>query len=144
MEGAASMSGGLKRHWKRKGYERLNGSGSRRKTRVELGRAGSGSNRRRRFWRIKITPRLRFNPRKFLRGLRDAYVNFMLRIANTRVMSGGYGGAVDPSFGGLGRVSLKDYDEKMIVQIYKSLLTAQAQRVPCDAANLATQIGSIL
>ncbi|PSR94730.1 Histone acetyltransferase [Actinidia chinensis var. chinensis] len=138
------MYGGLKRYWKRKGYERLNGSGSRRKTRVELGRTGSGSHRRRRFWRIKITPRLRFNPRKFLMGLRDAYVNFMLRIANTRVMSGGYGGAVDPSFGGFGRVPLKEYDEKMIVQIYSSLLMAQAQRVPCDAAKLATQIGSTL
>ncbi|XP_057473830.1 uncharacterized protein LOC130762188 [Actinidia eriantha] len=127
------MYGGLKRYWKRKGYERLNGSGCRRKTRVELGRrTGSGSHRRRRFWRIKITPRLRFNPRKFLMGLRDAYVNFMLRIANTRVMSGGYGGAVDPSSGGFGRVPLKEYDEKMIVQIYNSLLMAQAQRVPYD------------
>ncbi|GFZ13773.1 hypothetical protein Acr_23g0021580 [Actinidia rufa] len=77
-------------------------------------------------------------PEEIPDGLRDAYVNFMLRIANTRVMSG----AVDPSFGGFGRVPLKEYDEKMIVQIYNSLLMAHAQRVPCDAAKLATQIGS--
>ena len=120
---------GLKRYWRRRGYNRLNVTGRRRMNRAELGR--SGSNRRRRFWRIKITPRLRFSPKKFLLGLRDAYVNFMLRIANSPVISGGYGVPVGDGFG---RVPLKEYDEKMIVEIYKSLLVTR------DAAKIGHQI----
>ncbi|KAL6978339.1 hypothetical protein U1Q18_020009 [Sarracenia purpurea var. burkii] len=126
---------------KRRGYERLNASGRRRKTRVELAGAGGGTHRRRRFWRIKITPKLRFSPKKFLVRLRDIYVNFMLRLANSRVITGGIGGGVvDNSIGGFGRRPLKEYDEKMIIQIYKSLVMAQAQLVPRDAAVIGAQI----
>ncbi|PIN24171.1 hypothetical protein CDL12_03121 [Handroanthus impetiginosus] len=98
MEGvSATVCKGIKGYWRRKGYERLNGGGRRRKTRaVELASAGYGSSRRRRFWRIKLTPRLklklRFSPKKFLIGLRDAYVNMMMKIANTRVIGSGYAG----------------------------------------------------
>ncbi|XP_052191514.1 uncharacterized protein LOC127800754 [Diospyros lotus] len=145
MEGVSTrVYRGLKGYWRRRGYEKLNGGGRRRKTRVELARAGGGSSRRRRFWRIKITPKLRFSfsfsPKKLLIGLRDAYVNFMLRIANSPVISTGYGGGFDDSVSGFGRRPIKEYDERMIVEIYKSLLAAQGQLVPLDAANLGSQI----
>ncbi|KAI8522633.1 hypothetical protein RHMOL_Rhmol13G0011300 [Rhododendron molle] len=158
MEGlSASLYNGVKGYWRRRKYERLNGATRRRKfTVVQLGRTGGGgSNRRRRFWKIKITPKLRFSPKKFLIGLRDAYVNFMLRIADASpAVSGGYGGAfVDNSFVGFGKGPLKeydgkmiaqiyrrgpvtDYDDKMIGQIYRSLVVAQGQLVPRDAARI--------
>ncbi|XP_034690612.1 uncharacterized protein LOC117918214 [Vitis riparia] len=87
---SVSVFRGLRSFWARKGgYVRLNGSG-RRKNRVELARLGS--NRRRRFWRIK--PKFRFfripSPKKFFIWLRDAYVKMMLGFANSRVMSSGY------------------------------------------------------
>ncbi|KAG8389536.1 hypothetical protein BUALT_Bualt02G0239500 [Buddleja alternifolia] len=129
MEGiSANVYKGIKGYWRRRGYERLNGGGRRRKTRVvELASAADGSTRRRRrFWRIKLTPRLkmklRFSPKKFLLGLRDAYVNMMNRIANTRVIGGGYGGDVVTGFG---LRPIKEYDERMIVEIYKSIMLAQ-------------------
>ncbi|KAL7172060.1 hypothetical protein ACSBR2_031703 [Camellia fascicularis] len=140
MEGVSvTMYRELKGYWRKRGYERLNGTGRRRKTRVELARAGGGSNRRcRRFWRIKISPKLRFSPKKFLIGLRDAYVSFMLRIGDSRVISSGFGGLVDDSMGGFGRRPVKEYDEKMIVEIYKSLLVAQGQLVHRDAPKIGS------
>ncbi|XP_057483581.1 uncharacterized protein LOC130770235 [Actinidia eriantha] len=126
---SASVYTGLKRFWRRRSYNRFYVTGRRRMNRAELGR--TRSNWRRRFWRIKITPRLRFSPKKFLLGLRDAYVNFMLRIADSPAINGGYGVPVGDGFG---RVPLKEYDEKMIVEIYKSLLVAR------DASKIGTQI----
>uniref|UniRef100_A0A5B7C1Q9 Uncharacterized protein n=1 Tax=Davidia involucrata TaxID=16924 RepID=A0A5B7C1Q9_DAVIN len=144
MEGVSTrVYKGLRGYWKRRGYERLNGSGRRRKNRVELAAvAGSNSNRRRRrFWRIKITPKLRFSPKKFFIGLRDAYVNMMLRLASSSMInSGGIGGAAGDGIGGFGRGPLKEYDEKVIVEIYKSLVMAQGQLVPRDEPRFGTQI----
>ncbi|KAF7120377.1 hypothetical protein RHSIM_Rhsim13G0007500 [Rhododendron simsii] len=160
MEGlSVSLYKGVKGYWRSRKYERLNGATRRRKFKVvQLGRAGEGgSNGRRRFWKIKITPKLRFSPKKFLIGLRDAYVNFMLRIADASpAFSNGYGGGgvFDNSFG---KGPLKEYDKKMIAQIYKrgpvteydgkmigqiyrSLVVAQGQLVHRDAARIGEQI----
>nr|GMD60911.1 uncharacterized protein LOC109158620 [Ipomoea batatas] len=60
----------------------------------------------------------------------------MLRIANTRVIGGGMGGFPgDTGVAGFGTRPLKEYDERMLIQIYKSMLAAhgQAQLVPRDA-----------
>ncbi|XP_058077189.1 uncharacterized protein LOC131225641 [Magnolia sinica] len=116
---------GLKGYWKRKDYERLDGSGRRgkKKHQIELGRT-----RRRRFWRIKITPKLRMfrlsSPKKFLIRIRDAYVKMMLGFANSAALNGGfaYSADVDSRVLGFGRPALKEYDEKVIVEIYKSLM----------------------
>lgn len=143
MEGvSASMYKGLRGYWKRKGYEKLNGSDTRRRrNRVEL-----GSTRRRRVWRIRITPKLGFlkrvpSPKKLLVWLRDAYVRLMLGFANTRVCSTGYGGALcSDGIGSFGRGPLKEYDDKMIIEIYKSLVLAQGQLVSRDAAKLGSEI----
>ncbi|KAF9622717.1 hypothetical protein IFM89_032897 [Coptis chinensis] len=137
MEGVyTNIYKGIKRYWNRKNYQRLNGSGSRRQNRVEL--AGLGTNRRRRrFWRIKITPKLRIlsfsSAKKVLIRLRDSYVNMMIGVANSTSLSAaaGFGGAVGSGQVGYGirRDPLKEYDEKVIVEIYKSLMK-QGQLVP--------------
>lgn len=139
MEGiSASMYTKMKGYWSRRGYERINGSGRiRRKRPVELG-SGSSTSRGRGFsLRIKIKPKLKIfkmsSPRKFFVWLRDAYVKMMLGLANSRAIgTSGYGDA----FGA--RRSIKEYDEKMIVQIYKSLVVTQGQLVPRDAARFGS------
>ncbi|CDP17092.1 unnamed protein product [Coffea canephora] len=137
MEGVtATAYKGVKGYWTRKGYEKLDGSGSRRRKRrvVELG-AENGSSRRRRFWRIRLTPRLklklrlRFSPRKFILGLRDAYVNLMTKLASSRFVNSGVAGYPGEGISGFGLRPLKEYDEKMIVEIYKSLVVAQGHQL---------------
>ncbi|XP_054779979.1 uncharacterized protein LOC129287768 [Prosopis cineraria] len=149
MEGVSvSVLKGLKEYWKRRGYQRLNGSGRRRRRtcRVKL-----GSGRRRRFWRIKMAPRIRFtripSPKKMLLWLRDAYVRMMMRVANSRAMSFnmgcpvvGFGGGT-PALG-FGRGPLKEYDEKMIIQMYKSLMLRQAHLVPGDAPRISSVLAA--
>lgn len=114
---------GVKGYWRRRRYQRLGG-----KTSDE-----SGPKRRSRFWRIRITPklklkfkfRLRCSPKKLLIGIRDGYVRMMMRMANSSVVagSGGYGDGIAR----FGMRPVKEYDEKMIMEIYKSLAMRQAQ-----------------
>ncbi|CAN1797117.1 hypothetical protein LINPERHAP1_LOCUS21150, partial [Linum perenne] len=83
-------------------------------------------------WRIKIKPKLKFlnkvgSPKKLFIWLRDAYVRMMVGFAN----SGG-GGMVGVGGGGLGgrfgRKVVKEYDEKMIIEIYNSVVIVQTRR----------------
>ncbi|KAH7578288.1 hypothetical protein ACOSP7_000487 [Xanthoceras sorbifolium] len=143
MEGiSTTVYKGLRGYWRRRGYERLNGSAvvGRRMNRVQL-----GTTRRRRFWRIKIKPKLKVlrmpSPKKFFIWLRDAYVNMMMSFANSRVVNTGYGGAIaGDGISGFGRGPLKEYDEKVIVKIYNSIVMAQqSQLVPRDAARIGSQ-----
>ncbi|XVF72695.1 hypothetical protein PTKIN_Ptkin12aG0140800 [Pterospermum kingtungense] len=137
MEGiSASKYKGFRGYWTRRGYVKLNGSRrTRRSSRVEL-----GSSPRRRFWRIRVKAKLRIpSPKKFLIWLRDAYVKMMLRLANSRMVSAGYGGG-DFGIAAFGKRPLKEYDEKMIVEIYKSLVMAQGQLVPREAGKLSSAI----
>ncbi|XP_016477610.2 uncharacterized protein LOC107799050 [Nicotiana tabacum] len=138
MEGLSAsknLYSGLKGYWrrKRKGYEKLNGAGRRRKIRVEyLSTERRSKCKRGRFWKINLRPRLkvkRFSPKKLLVNMHDAYVNMMLKIANSRVMSSG-GLRGDYGVSGFGMRQFKEYDEKMIVEIYKSMVMAQGQLVP--------------
>lgn len=133
-------------YWRRRRYERLDGSTrSRKKNRVQLGEKG----RKRFFGRIKIKPRFRWlrlvSPKKLLIKLRDGYVKMMLSFANSAAMSGGYGYGNGFGIGegvgamGLGRPPLKEYDEKMIVEIYKSLV-AQQQLMATKEGGVGTQI----
>ncbi|KAF8117883.1 hypothetical protein N665_0008s0223 [Sinapis alba] len=124
-----------KRYWRRwRGYEKLDGSstpGQRSGKRVKM-----DPTRKKRFWRIKIMPKLRVlrraSPKKLLVWLRDSYVNMMMRFANSRVVgASGNGGS------GFGPRQMKEYDEKVLVEIYKSILMAKAQGnlVQRDIAN---------
>ncbi|MCD9641295.1 hypothetical protein HAX54_027402 [Datura stramonium] len=134
MEGVSTrVYRGLKGYWRRRGYQKLN-----RKNRVEL--SAGGSTRKRRFWKIKLTPKLkvkinfrRFSLKKLLIRLRDAYVNTVLRAANCRGFGGDYGSGID----GFGMRPIKEYDEKVLVEIYKSMIRAQAKLEPRDAASTA-------
>ncbi|KAK6286073.1 hypothetical protein POUND7_012252 [Theobroma cacao] len=138
MEGiSATMYKGLRGYWKRRGYVKLNGSGRRtRRNRVEL-----GSTRRRRFWRIRVKAKLRIpSPKKFFVWLRDAYVKMMLGFANSRMINTGYGGAIGDGIAAFGKGPMKEYDEKVIVEIYKSLVMGQGQLVPREAGKLSSAI----
>ncbi|KAM7275631.1 hypothetical protein ACFE04_017497 [Oxalis oulophora] len=123
---------------RKKGYQRLNESGGRRRrNRAQLGR-------NKRFWGIKIVPKVRLmfkraSPKGFFVWLRDAYVNMMLNLANSRSLTTGYGGGFTDgrSAFGKGGSSIKEYDERMIVEIYKSILMAQGHLMPREAARLA-------
>lgn len=145
MEGVTvNLYRSLKGFWRRRGYQRLTAAGNRRRrTRTKLGGATDSNRRRRRFWKIRIAPRLRLiSPKKLLIRLRDAYVNFMMRIASSSALGGGGGGfgAVDYGVGGFGMRPMKEYDEKVIVEVYKSLMMAQGQIVPRDVANVNSRI----
>ncbi|XP_059297991.1 uncharacterized protein LOC132050652 [Lycium ferocissimum] len=127
-----SVSTNLSSWSRRRGYEKLNGSGRRRRNRVEY--------ERRRFWKINLKPRLklklklkRFSPKKLLLNIRDAYMNLMLKIANSRCMSSGLSG-FGGDYNGFGVRQLKEYDEKVLVEIYKSMVIAQGQLVSRDRA----------
>ncbi|KAI3460776.1 hypothetical protein Pfo_017439 [Paulownia fortunei] len=129
---------GVKGYSQSKGYQRLNGGGRKRKLQLVV----LVSPRRRRFWRIKLTParlklKLLFSPKKFLVGLRDAYVDMMMNIATTRMIGSAFGG---DGLNGFGMRSTKEYDEGMIVEINKSIVTAQRRLVPRGAAWISSLI----
>lgn len=74
----------------------------------------------------------RASPKRLLVWLRDSYVDMMMRLANSRTVgASGYGGS------GFGQRQMKEYDEKVLVEIYKSILMAQAHGnlVQRDTAN---------
>ncbi|XP_052188019.1 uncharacterized protein LOC127798474 [Diospyros lotus] len=113
------------------GYEPIKGSGRRRRrSQVELEVGARGGGGRRRFsWRIKIFPKLRrliISPKKLFVRLREGYVKFMVTFGNSRVVSSGFGGSTNQS--GAARsaaAAAKEYEEKMIIQIYNSLIAAE-------------------
>ncbi|KAB5569492.1 hypothetical protein DKX38_003285 [Salix brachista] len=141
MEGvSARMHRKMKGYWSRSGYERINGSGRIRRNRpAEMG-SGTTTSRRRRFtWRIKVRPKLKIlkmsSPKKLFVWLRDAYVKMMLRFGNSRAIGdAGYGDRI----AAFGARPIKEYDDKMIAEIYKSLVMAQGQLVPRDASRFGS------
>ncbi|XP_015946594.2 uncharacterized protein LOC107471614 [Arachis duranensis] len=138
MEGiTVSVYKSFKDFQKRRRYRKLHGSGRRSKS-EQL-----GSRRRARFWgwRVKVAPKIRIrrvpSPKKMLLWLRDAYVRMMLGFANSRVMTmnasaTGFGGPYSVALGALGPAHPKEYDEKVIVQIYKSLVAAGNSASVCN------------
>ncbi|KAI8574805.1 hypothetical protein RHMOL_Rhmol01G0382000 [Rhododendron molle] len=114
---------------------------------VKLGKEGGGSGRRKRSWGIKIARKLRLilSPKKLLIRLRDAYVNLMLRLESSNTMMMNTGGFGNSSFdGGFGKGPLKEYDEKTILQMYKSLVMAQGLLAPWDpTTSIVTHAGNL-
>lgn len=147
-----TYKGGIKAYWKRRGYYRMDGDAARRRQplpTVELGNgvsqaqaqaqppAGDGSGRRRRCrgWRVRrgqLGRRLlrALSPRRWLMRLRDAYVSAMLRLASSPAVGYGagapfcatatHGAAAAAAFAR--PAQLKEYDEKVLVEIYRSIL----------------------
>lgn len=80
----------LKRYWRRRRYQRLNGANyttNRRKLRIARlgGNCSSTTSTGRRLWRVKSSPKLSFDiilsPIKVLTKFHDAYVDMMIRLA---------------------------------------------------------------
>ncbi|KAJ3688621.1 hypothetical protein LUZ61_017785 [Rhynchospora tenuis] len=151
MANAKSSKGGMKTYWRKRisSYSRLRRPSP---TTVVLGSAEGpnsaivSAQRRRRFWRI---PRkIRFlrrigSPKRWLARLRDAYVNLMLRFAHAAPLGYGYGCDYGYGYGGaeaaFGARRWKEYDEKMLVQIYKNLLITQGSVVPPEAGAIVVR-----
>lgn len=144
MEGiTASMRKGFKKYWKRrKGYQRVTKSNRKRNT-VKLG--GESTTGTKRKWRIKISPKIKIptisSPKKWMVWVRDSYMRMMLALANSKVVKMGSFG---DTTGGFGRNQQpKEYDNKMLVHMYNSLVVAQGHLLPRHlASKLASQTTS--
>ncbi|GLJ09534.1 hypothetical protein SUGI_0111310 [Cryptomeria japonica] len=109
----------VKCYVQRRKYQRIDSSARRRRRRLRVAKMGS---RKRRMWRLKRLPRLKlrwFNPKRLLVKLRDAYVQMMLSMANSSVFSSDMAGVYGDPFG---QRCVKEYDPKMLVEIYRSLM----------------------
>ncbi|KAI3805878.1 hypothetical protein L1987_21765 [Smallanthus sonchifolius] len=118
----AKVYNGVKCYWRTRGYHRLGGR--------KQEQSGRQPRRRRRLGRIRLNRKLKLklpmSPRKLFIGLRDAYVRIMMKLANTSVVRGrtiaGYNGD------GFGKtMTVKEYDEKVIIEICKNLAIRQNQ-----------------
>nr|XP_043611518.1 uncharacterized protein LOC122583154 [Erigeron canadensis] len=115
-------------YWRRRGYRRLTTT-----TDEEV-----PSRRQKWSWKIrmpsklKIKLRFKLSPKKLITSVHDAYVNMMMKIGNSRVISGG---AISGSDGRISQFEMKSvtkYDEKLIIQLYNSLVMRQAQLMALD------------
>lgn len=122
-----NYSGGRNGYWKRRSYNRLSGESRHRhgrRTRIELG----GDGNRKKFWRVKVPLRLkllsriRFSPKRVFTRIRDAYLRMMVGFASSGVISNRFGSGYEPLNGFPRPKPIKEYDEKMIIRIYQSLL----------------------
>ncbi|KAJ0791028.1 hypothetical protein HanOQP8_Chr01g0000981 [Helianthus annuus] len=119
---------GLKRYWRRRSYRRLGTT--------------TDESRSKRKWswkirmprRLKIKLRFKFNPKKFIANVHEAYVRMMMSIASSPVVrSGSIGGYDAGGFSQFGMRPMKEYDEKVIIQMYNSLVMRQAQLKALEA-----------
>ncbi|CAM8893242.1 hypothetical protein QQ045_026944 [Rhodiola kirilowii] len=133
MEGvAATAYASLKAYWCRKDYRRLTATkhiddaatatlGSQQPSKARRFKIRRGRLKLGRFGFIRLC-----SVRKLFQRMRDAYMNLVLSAASKGIFSVGYGGS--------GRLR-KEYDETMLVEIYKRIVLAQQGR-------LAQKIGS--
>ncbi|XP_066314264.1 uncharacterized protein [Miscanthus floridulus] len=137
-----TYKGGIKAYWKRRGYYRIDAAAAQRRPPLPTAELGGGGvaqapedgsgrrNRRRRGWRVRrgqLGRRLlsALSPRRWLMRLCDAYVSAMLRLASSPAVVGyGAGGpyCATATHGHGAAVQLKEYDEKVLVEIYRSIL----------------------
>ncbi|WVZ71397.1 hypothetical protein U9M48_019994 [Paspalum notatum var. saurae] len=160
-----TYKGGIKAYWKRRGYYRIDAAAAQRRPPLptaELGGGGgavaqpapaehgSGSvpgRLRRRGWRVRRGAQLgrrllrALSPRRWLVRLRDAYVSAMLRLASSPAVGYGAGAPFCATTATRGvafarpGAQLKEYDEKMLVEIYRSILARGGPRpVPLAVA----------
>lgn len=102
-----------------------------------MGGAADAPGRRCRLWKVRVVPKIKFlrltTPKRLLVRLRDAYVNVMLKLASSPALA--YAGGMPAARGFKPAPPLKEYDEKVIVEIYKTLvaqgrLSAAADQLP--------------
>ena len=139
-----TYKGGIKAYWKRRGYYRVDAAAAQRRPPLPTAELGGGvaqpppkpedggsGRRRRRGWRVRrgqLGRRLlrALSPRRWLVRLRDAYVSAMLRLASSPAAGCGAGApycASTPHGAAVARpLQLKEYDEKVLIEIYRSIL----------------------
>ncbi|KAF9623468.1 hypothetical protein IFM89_003052 [Coptis chinensis] len=132
--------GSLKRYWRRRQYQRIDGAITKNPKAIRLG------GKRKRTWKIKLTPKLKWglkivSPIKLMAKLRDAYINMMLGLAgNVGSLSGDnfFGGKRIPRARKISKVSKTDvFETKLIFEIYKALKASRelaAQMAPIERA----------
>ncbi|CAD6334085.1 unnamed protein product [Miscanthus lutarioriparius] len=142
--GGAAYKGDIKGYWKRRGYDRLDAAAAQRHPRLPTAELGGGEAQpkpQRRGWRVRrrragvLGRRLlrALSPLRLLARLRDAYVNAMLRLASSAAVAG-YGAAgpyctsADPF--ARPRPLTREYDEKALVEIYRSILARGGEAGP--------------
>ncbi|XVF20723.1 hypothetical protein REPUB_Repub12eG0027700 [Reevesia pubescens] len=119
----------LKRYWRRRQYQRINGEVIKHKKNIKIKRIGGGS---RRFWRIKAIPKLHWkivSPIKLLTKLKHAYMNMMIKLAgnvgylNTDNTFGGK--RIPKARKGPMAYSSNEFQDRLVYEIYKSLIATR-------------------
>ncbi|KAK9276319.1 hypothetical protein L1049_005850 [Liquidambar formosana] len=119
----------LKRYWRRRRYQRLNGATTNKK-KPKIMRLGGSC--RRRLWRIRAIPKLKLrfvSPIKLLAKFHDAYIDMMIRLASSVENSNGVG-----AFGGkriakgclVSKASSgEEVDSRLVLEIYKRMASTR-------------------
>ncbi|KAJ3676102.1 hypothetical protein LUZ60_003514 [Juncus effusus] len=122
-----NYKGGLKEYWKKRTSKVRRGPPLSSAVLGSGADESSGSRGRRRF---RLPRRVKFlskigTPRRWIKRLRDAYVSMMVRLASSAAV--GYGSYGYGSYGDVGfaQPRVKEYDEKVLVEIYKKIIVAQ-------------------
>lgn len=124
------FNGTSKGHWRTRRYQQLDGPIIGRKN-VKTIRIGGS---RRRSWRIKLVPKLRFkmvilSPLKIWRKLKNAYVNMMVNLAgNVGHLNNGsaFAGKRIPRARQVkSTYSTSEFDSRLIFEIYKTLAASR-------------------
>ncbi|KAF8390086.1 hypothetical protein HHK36_024607 [Tetracentron sinense] len=124
---SSPFHGSLKRYWRRRRYQRLNGAITG-KNSMKIARLGGKS---RRFWKIRAFPKLRLkivSPIKLLARLRDGYINMMLGLeSNVGYLNNAsvFGDRRIPKARQVQMVSTsEEFDPRFLFEIYKSLMAS--------------------
>ncbi|MFS8005098.1 hypothetical protein Hanom_Chr13g01233451 [Helianthus anomalus] len=125
----------VKSHWRRRGYHRL---GTTTNTIVHGDHEEKSKPRRRRKWRVRIPPRLKLklarSPQKLFIRLRDAYVQLMMKLANTSAVRGRT--MIGCNGDGYGKMMIKEYDEKIVIEIYKNVVIGKDHQHQSSSHNV--------
>ncbi|KAF9623467.1 hypothetical protein IFM89_003051 [Coptis chinensis] len=123
------FNGSLKRYWRRRRYQRLDGAVTGKN--MKVARLGG---KRKSFWRVRTIPKLKWgfkivSPIKLLRKVRDAYMNMMLGLAgNVGYLNGDnfFGGKRIPKARTISKASkVEEFETKLIFEIYKALMASR-------------------
>ncbi|OAY69078.1 hypothetical protein ACMD2_27420 [Ananas comosus] len=124
---------GIRAYWRRRKYQKLDNSGSRKAAKVaRLGAGGRPAGGSRRFWKLRSIFRIRVkiaSPGRLLARLRDAYVDAMLGLAGK---GGGLSVGNGPDAFWSRRVPRSkpvrdvpgEFERRLIIEVYKSLVAS--------------------
>lgn len=124
--------GNLKRYWRRRRYQRLEGTTQSRKNLKITKFGGTGPNRK---WKIKALPKLRIlrpfrSPLKLLTKIKNSYMEMMINLAGnvgTLNTSTTFGGKRVPKARKSDAIvySSHQVEERLVLEIYKALVASR-------------------